>query len=104
MLPLGLKVIKCEIKEVLEYNTEECYIVFQELDTQEYYIATRFKNWNWGLPKKGDTGYIEVETVKGGISEYYSKEFNCMALWLNDYIVFNKFIPETTKSYSEIIM
>jgi hypothetical protein len=101
MLQPGLMFFHCEVLERL-FHTEYSYLVFRDLETGEIYISTRFPRWNWNLPEKGTRGYIEVEYVVAGKSEYY-KDGNT-DVYKNTYIAFRRFIKETKGPSDEIIM
>jgi hypothetical protein len=101
MLQPGLMFFHCEVLESV-YSTEYSYLVFKDLETNQIYITTRFPRWQWCLPQKGATGYIEVEYVIAGKSEYYKS--GKTDLYKNTYIAFRKFIKETKGTEDEIIM
>lgn len=56
-------------KEEGQYST----YIFKDLDLEnEYYMITKYPNWNQGPINVGDTGYVTYYIIVAGVSKWYS--------------------------------
>ena len=80
--------------------------VFKNLEARnleyEYIMCVQFPNWNQSDINEGDTGYVNVKYVKGGISQWYDGEK--LNVYKNTNVVFLKFIKEPEKVNKEFLI
>ena len=61
----------------------------------EYIMCVQFPNWDQPEIQIGDSGYVNVKYVEGGISQWYDGEK--LNVYKNTNVVFLKFIKEPEK-------
>lgn len=98
----GPQVVKCDIYEV----SNELYnkIVLRDLEAGKFLIITIFPNWQGVIPKKGDTGYLQFEYVRAGVTQWYNKQDQGHEYYLNTGFIFKEFVKETKPLENEQII
>lgn len=80
--------------------------VFEDLEFKDfdckYIMCVQFPNWNQGLIKEGDVGYVTIKYVREGVDEWFDgKEF---VKYKYTNIIFLKFIKEQPYIDNNIII
>lgn len=68
----------------------------------KYIMCIRYPNWNHGVIKKGEVGYLKVNEVKAGLDKWFDgKDF---VPYKNDDIQFIKFIKVREECEDECVL
>lgn len=78
-------------------------IVIEDFNSGEYITLTVFPNWQGEIPKRGDIGYIEFESVESG-DIYFNKDTQQNEHFNGTYTIFKTFIRETPRNSEEVIL
>lgn len=92
---MSIITIKCKILAIREGQYSELVVedVNREYtDDLKYVMLVVLPNWQSDLPKIGDTGYLEFESVVGGSTKYNNEEDTKVYKYTNNY--FMNFIKE----------
>lgn len=93
---------------VKEYDLDYQILVFQNLDKapfgHEYLMATVFPNWESRIPEVGEIGYLNYDSVQGGLDTYYDRITDSIVKYNYNNLIFKKFVKEVDNSKKDIII
>lgn len=92
---MSIVTIKCKVLVIREGQYSE--LVVEDLnreytDDLKYVMIVALPNWQNAIPKIGDTGYLQFESVIGGQTQYKYEEDTKVYKYTNNY--FMNFIKE----------
>lgn len=92
-----MKVIKARLSASREDPGDYTKYVFQNLDTGEYVLCTKFPNWDTPLINLGSVGYLKYKEIIAGKETWYDHVNNVFVPYKFDADQFIDFVLEPKK-------
>ena len=83
-------------------------LVFKDLEDSRfgysYKMVTVFPNWESRIPEIGEIGYLEYNSVTGGVDTYFDRNEQQFKVYNYTNLIFYKFVKEQDNSQKDIII